>query len=151
MANKSFWQRPEGVTGALVLGGLGIGAVLLADKILPVLNTIVQSTVGFASGLAVLAGIVYVALDPKMRNLVWYAYKSIMRWVTGVFVEINPIAILKSYIEDLEDNLRKMSKQIGALRGQMRQLQGTFDANNKDIQKNLQLAEHAKKNNPPPR
>jgi phage shock protein A len=145
MANKSFWQRPEGVTGALFLVGAGVGAVLLADKILPILNNIVSSTVSLAAGLAVLAGLVYVVLDPKMRNLVWYAYKSLMRAITGIFVEINPIAILKSYIEDLEDNLRKMSKQIGALRGQMRTLQGTYDTNAKDIQTQMKLAEQAQK------
>jgi hypothetical protein len=36
--------------------------------------------------LAALGVIVYVILDPKMRNLVWYMYKSIMRWITGIFV-----------------------------------------------------------------
>ncbi len=145
MANKSFWQRPEGVTGALALGGIVIGGILLADKVLPVLNKIVSSTVGLATGIAVLAGILYVAMDPKMRNLIWYAYKSVMRWITGVFVEIDPIAILKSYIEDLEKNLRQMSKQIGALRGQIRTLQGTYNANDQEIKKQMQLAAHAQK------
>ncbi len=145
MANKSFWKRPEGVTGALVLIGAAVGAVVLADKILPVLNSMVNSAVGLAGGLAILGGIIYMVLDPKLRNLVWYAYKSVMRWITGIFVQIDPISILKSFIEDLEDNLRKMSKQIGALRGQMRQLQGTFDQNLKEINKNMQLAEQAQK------
>ena len=147
MANKSFWQRPEGVTGALALGGMVVGGILLADKILPVLNRVVSSTVGLAAGIAVLAGILYVAMDPKMRNLIWYAYKSVMRWITGVFVEIDPIAILKSYIEDLEKNLRQMSKQIGALRGQIRTLQGTYNANEQEIKKQMHLATQAQKSN----
>lgn len=145
MANKSFWQRPEGVTGALALGGIVIGGILLADKILPILTKIVSSTVGLAGGIAVLAGILYVAMDPKMRNLIWYAYKSVMRWITGIFVEIDPIAILKSYIEDLEKNLRQMSKQIGALRGQIRTLQGTYNANEQEIKKQMLLASQAQK------
>lgn len=145
MANKSFWQRPEGVTGALALGGIVIGGILLADKILPILTKIVSSTVGLAGGIAVLAGILYVAMDPKMRNLIWYAYKSVMRWITGIFVEIDPIAILKSYIEDLEKNLRQMSKQIGALRGQIRTLQGTYNANEQEIKKQMLLATQAQK------
>jgi phage shock protein A len=147
MANKSFWQRPEGVTGALALGGIVIGGILLADKVLPVLNKVVSSTVGLAGGIAIMAGILYVAMDPKMRNLIWYAYKSVMRWITGVFVEIDPIAILKSYMEDLEKNLRQMSKQIGALRGQIRTLQGTYNANDQEIKKQMQLAAHAQKSN----
>jgi phage shock protein A len=143
--NKSLWLRPEGITGGLFLVAAAVGAVMVADKVLPALNRIVSSSIGLAGGLAVLGGIVYMVLDPKLRNLMWYAYKSVMRWITGVFVQIDPISILKSFIEDLEDNLRKMSKQIGALRGQMRQLRGTFDENAREIAKNLQLAEQAQK------
>lgn len=94
--------------------------------------------------LAGLAAIVYVVLDPKARNLVWYAYKSLMRWITGLFVKVDPISILKSYIDDLENNLRNLSKQIGSLRGQMRQLKGLIDGNNAEIQRNMNVAEQAK-------
>ena len=52
-----------------------------------------------------------------MRNLVWYMYKSVMRWITGIFVQIDPIGILKSYIDDLRSNLGKMNSQIAALKG----------------------------------
>ena len=78
-----------------------------------------------------------------MRNLIWYIYKSIMRWVTGIFVQIDPIGVLKSYIDDLKDNLSKMNVQIGKLRGQMSQLKSIMDQNKKDIENNLKLASAA--------
>lgn len=143
--NKSFWSRPEGITGMLILGGAVVGGVLLADKILPKLVALTNSAIGLAGGLAILAGIVYAILDPKLRNLVWYAYKSLMRGITSWFVQIDPLSILKTYIEDLEKNLRQMSKQIGLLRGQIRQLRTTFDNNVSEIKKNMHLAEQAKK------
>lgn len=143
--NKSFWSRPEGITGMLIMGGAVVGGILLADKILPKLVALTNSAIGLAGGLAVLAGIVYAILDPKLRNLVWYAYKSLMRGITSWFVQIDPLSILKTYIEDLEKNLRQMSKQIGLLRGQIRQLRTTFDNNNNEIKKNMHLAEQAKK------
>ena len=83
-------------------------------------------------------------LDPKMRNLVWYMYKSIMRTITGWFVQIDPIGILKNYIEDLEDNLRKMGTQIGVLKGQMRKLQTIMEQNKASIDMNLKMASKAK-------
>jgi len=92
-----------------------------------------------------LAAVIYVALDAKTRNLVWYMYKSVMRWITGIFVRIDPISILKSYLEDLKANLVKLSRQIGSLRGQMRQLKGLMDGNMAEIQKNMTIAEQAKK------
>ncbi len=144
---KSFWSRPEGVTGMLLTGGLVVGGILMADKILPRLVDITNTTVGLAGGLAILTGTVYAVLDPKLRNLVWYAYKSLMRGITGWFVKIDPLSILKSYMEDLEKNLKQMSKQIGMLRGQIRQLKGTFDGNAAEIHKNMQLADQAKKSN----
>jgi phage shock protein A len=143
-ANKSFWQRPEGVTGALVGGGLLVGTAFFLQKNLPAVVSALRSPVATAATLVALTGVVYMALDPKARNLVWYAYKSLMRWVTGIFVQIDPMSVLRSYIEDLEKNLRNLSKQIGALRGQMRQLRGTMEGNQADIEKNMRLAERAK-------
>lgn len=143
--SKSFWQRPEGITGGLFLLAIVAGGAVLLNRFLPVLIDLAQNTLYLAGMLAALGALVYVVLDPKMRNLVWYMYKSVMRWITGIFVQIDPIGILKSFIEDLEKNLRQLSKQIGALRGQMRQLKGTMDGNAAEIQKNMVLADRAKK------
>jgi predicted nucleic acid-binding Zn-ribbon protein len=142
---KSFWQKPEGVTGSVFMLAILGGAGLLLYRFLPVLVQMAENTLYLAGMLAALAGIVYIVLDPKARNLVWYMYKSVMRWVTGLFVKIDPISILKTYISSLEDSLRNLSKQIGSLRGQMRQLKATMDGNTSDIQKNITLAEQAKK------
>ena len=125
---------------ALVAGG-----VVLFNKFLPALLLLAQNTLYLAGMLAALGAIVYVVLDPKARNLVWYMYKALMRAVTSIFVKIDPISVLKSFVEDLENNLKKLSKQIGALRGQMRQLKGTMDGNTADIQKNMAIADRAKK------
>ncbi len=147
MEQKSFWQRPEGITGLIFLLALVIGGGAVLSSLLPVLVAMAQNTLYLAGMLAALAAVVYVVLDPKMRNLVFYLYKSVMRWITGIFVKIDPISILKSYIEDLEENLRKMSRQIGSLRGQMRKLKGLMDTNTAEIKKNMTVAEQAKKKN----
>ena len=99
---KSFWQKPEGVTGALFMGGLLIGGGYLLVRSLPLLIGLLNNVLALSVMLLVLAAIIYMVLDPKMRNLVWYMYKSIMRWITGIFIQIDPIGILKSYVEDLE-------------------------------------------------
>ncbi|MEO6040255.1 MAG: hypothetical protein ABIQ93_17720, partial [Saprospiraceae bacterium] len=137
---KSFWQRPEGLTGGLVLVGLVAGIALLFDRLAAAILPLLNSAAGLAGLLLGLGAVIFFALDSKARNLIWYFYQSLMRWITGIFVKIDPISILKSFIEDLEDQLRNLSKQIGALRGQMRQLKGTMDANNADIKKNMGLA-----------
>jgi len=141
---KSFWKRPEGVTGLLFMSALLLGGGYLIFANLAAIIALLQNTIYLAILLGVLAMIVYMVLDPKMRNLIWYMYKSVMRAITGMFVQIDPIGILKNYIEDLQDNLLKMRKQIGALKGQMRKIQGLMEKNKKDINNNLKIAQAAR-------
>ncbi len=142
---KSFWEKPEGITGMLFMAGIVLGGGYLLYKALPVLIVLAQNTLYLALLLAALAAVLYMVLDPRMRNLIWFAYKSIMRSITGMFVQIDPIGILKSYVEALQDNLAKMSKQIGILKGQKRQLIQLMESNTKEIQTNMKLADQAKK------
>jgi phage shock protein A len=142
--SKSFWKRPEGVTGAIFLIGLLLGGGYLIINFLPALIALTSNILYLSLLLMVIAAIVYVVLDPKMRNLVWYMYKSAMRGLTSMFVQIDPIGILKSYVEELEDNLIKMRKQIGAIRGQMRKLQSLMEKNSQEIENNLKMASAAR-------
>lgn len=142
--SKSFWKKPEGVTGALFLiaAVAGIGFVLATN--LAAIMAFVGTVLGLVVTLLVLGAIIYMILDPKMRALVSYMYKSVMRKITGMFVTIDPIGILKNYVDDLQDNLSKMSKQIGALRGQMRKIKNLMQDNSKEIDQNMALARKAK-------
>jgi phage shock protein A len=141
---KNFWQRPEGVTGAIFTGALVLGGGYLLYQALPTLIALASNTLYLGLILAALAGLIYVVLDPKMRNLIWYMYKSIMRSITGWFVQIDPIGILKSYIDDLRDNLGKMNKQISSLKGQMYKLSELINTNQREIKNSLGMASKAK-------
>lgn len=141
---KSFWKRPEGMTGMLFMAALILGGGYLIVANMAAIVALMQNVLYLSLMLAALGVIVYMILDPKMRNLIWYMYKSVMRSITGMFVQLDPIGILKSYVEDLEDNLKKMRKQIGLLRGQMRKIQGLMEKNDKDIENNLKLAAAAR-------
>lgn len=141
---KSFWGRPEGKTGLFfmlaVLAGLGFVLV----KYLPQIVAFASSLLGLVVTLLVLGAIIYMVLDPKMRTLVSYMYKSAMRKITSLFITIDPIGILKNYVEDLQDNLKKMGEQIGVLRGQIRKLKTIQEENEKEIDYNMKLAQKAR-------
>lgn len=142
---KSFWSKPEGVTGAIFLIGIILGGGFLLFGALPALISLTSSVLGLAGIIAVLGIIIFMALDSKARALVSYMYKSVMRWLTGLFIEINPIAILKNYVEEMTANLKKMNKQILKLRGQMHKLKELMLNNEKDISAHLTEAQRAKK------
>ncbi len=141
---KNFWQRPEGITGSIFLGGLILGGGYLLYMALPALIALASNMIYLAGMLMVLGAILYMIFDPKMRSLIGYMYKSVMRWITGIFVQIDPIGILKSYVENLQENLNKMSKQIGNLKGQMRKLKSIMEQNNEDIDLNMRMASKAR-------
>lgn len=142
---KSFWKRPEGVTGLIfIVALLGAGGFLLSTG-LGALVTFASTTLGLVASVAALGLIVYMALDSKARTLLWYMYKSAMRGITSLFVQIDPIGILKSYVDDLGANLKKMNKQIIKIRGQMHKLKELILNNKKAINSNLSEANAAKK------
>ena len=147
MKPKSFWKKPEGVTGLLFLIAILAGLGYLLYIGLPILIPLVSNVLYLSLMLLVLGAIIYMVLDPKMRTLIGYMYKSVMRWITGVFVTIDPIGILKNYVDDLQKNLQKMSTQIGNIRGQMRKLKNLMAENDEQIEYNLKLAQKAKEKN----
>jgi len=127
----------------LFIAGLLIGGGYLLYIALPTLIVLAQNTLYLVGMLLVLFAILYMVFDPRMRTLISYSYRSIMRWLTGVFITIDPIGILKNYVQDLEKNLRKMGKQIGAIRGQMRRLKTMISDNESEIENNLMMAKRA--------
>ena len=141
---KSFWERPEGTTGMFVLAALLVGAGIVLYNVLPTLITLAENTLYLSGMLIALSMVVYMVLDPKMRNLVGFAYKSVMRWITGIFVNLDPIGVLKSYIEGLDSSLSKMDKQINQLRGQMHKLKELIVTNQREIQTHLKDATKAR-------
>jgi hypothetical protein len=142
--SKSFWEKPEGKTGMIGLAAIITGAAILLYKLLPFLITLTSNLLHFSLLLLALGALIYVVLDKKVRNLVFFVYKSFMRWLTGLFIQIDPIGILKTYIEDLKKNLVNMSKQLAVVKGQMQRLKLLMEENQKSIENNLKLASKAK-------
>ncbi|MBK8805775.1 MAG: hypothetical protein IPO21_03620 [Bacteroidales bacterium] len=145
---KSFWQKPEGVTGFIFMAGAIIGIGYLLYIFLPYIVSILKNTLHAVILFVVLGAILYIIFDPKFRNLIWFMYKSAMRAITGMFVNIDPIGILETYIESLNSNLLEMNTHISKLKGQIHKIKSIIQKNEAEMQENLQMAEQAKlKNN----
>lgn len=141
---KSFWQKPEGIVGGLFLvGGLTLTAILVL-KFAVAIGTFLLSTVGTVVGLLTVGLIVFMALDSRTRSVVGYMYQSLMRWITGLFIKIDPMSILKGYVDDLKYNLKKMNIQIGKLRKEKHKLMEMIYINKGEIKSNMNIATKAK-------
>lgn len=147
---KSFWSKPEGFTGTLFLAGLGIAGIMLWSKIVPFLLLMVTNTIYLVAGLAILGILLYVIIDPSFRNLAWYLYKSTMKKITSVFIQMDPIGIMKTYLTHLKEKQEEMFQQVEKLAQEIGVLSKTINNNQNTIQKNLDLRTSAiKQNNEP--
>lgn len=142
---KTFWEKPEGKTGMIFAAGGIIGALLIMMKWGAAIVAAAANT--FVLGMYVLAACVigYVLMDPRFRATMFYLYKGTMRAITGLIVQIDPIAILKSYVDDLKSNHENMDKQIQKLRGVLSSLMRRIKENESLAKSQMDLAAQAKK------
>jgi hypothetical protein len=142
---KSFWQRPEGKLGMPILIGLiGLGGFFLY-KALPTIIELMQNTLtAIGLGLGIFA-ILTILMNDRFRNTVWYLYKGLMRWFTGIVIELNPIAILESYVEDIKAKIVKMEKQLTDLKGQIGKINIKLTKSRADWKMEMDRASQAKK------
>ena len=123
---KSFWQKPEGTTGMLMLAGAGVGLFFAAPILLALVSTL-AALVGQTLMLVVLGTVLFLFLNiifnKKVQILVRMGFKSVMRWITKWFVEIDPIGIMKNYVSMLADKLQIMDDGRNKLRGQIKILE----------------------------
>ncbi len=144
---KTFWERPEGVTGQIVgvsvIGGLGF----LLFKALPYIITLLQNTI-YATFLGIFVIVLgFIITDRRVWRLGSYLYMSLMRKITQIFVETDPIGVLKSYVEKLTVRLNDMSNRISKLSGMIRQCKDEITANTKTRDGSLRILSEAKKQN----
>lgn len=149
---SSFWDRTEGTTGmvvlslAVVLGGFGL------YNALPFIATMLSglfSALGMALGCTALAATLYafwsVISNNRFRFLMSAFFKAGMRAMTGWFITIDPIGILKNFISEKKDELTRVDTQLGKLSGQIKFLQGLIITKKAEYDRAMKLAEQARK------
>ena len=97
----------------------------------------------------VLGALLFLITNKKVQTLVSYFFRSAMRAITGVFVEIDPIGIMKSYIEDLIKKRETMGEARDKLRGQITILEKKIRENESGYADAMAMAKaaHEKGNN----
>jgi hypothetical protein len=142
---RSFWQRPEGKVGAGILAAMGVALAWGFVKVLPQLIAIAENTLYLAFLLGALA-LVYcmVFVWDRPRTLLFYALQMISRWVTGNFVELDPVAILKSFVRQMKKRREVIQDRLGRIVGVRRMVEAKVAKSEKERQQALRLAAAAK-------
>jgi len=141
---KQWYQKPENLA---VYGGLAVGGYFLLkvlDRVLPLLNSVLESVLYTTVLFGALGLVGFLLVNGDIHRLVWYGYKSGMRWLTGRFVELDPIGIMRSYVETLDSSLAQIKKSLGSLRGQAESLQELIQTKSQEHERSMGMAAQAK-------
>ncbi len=144
---KSFFQKPEGKLGKVVIVLAIIAFCIGLYYLLPYILILLTNTLHAMFLIGAITLLLFLVTNKRIQTLVSFAFKSLMYWLTSMFVELNPIRVMKIHIENLKNNLVKMNEHITNLSGQIRLLERKISSNKEEVEQSLQVASSAKDNN----
>lgn len=131
---KSFWKRPEGTPGKILMAGLTIGGVYGLYLALPFLLSVVWGTINLAIGLGILAFIGFVVTNPTIQNLAKNVFQSLCRGLATVYTTIDPIGILKNNLDDMRKAKAQLDQTIQTFAGSFNTLKANVSRKTAEIQ-----------------
>lgn len=143
---KGFPERPEGTTGLIVISAIiaAVGGVVLynLDAIIKLLQNLIYA--GFLAG-SILLGVALL-LNDNFRWMIRSGFQSSMRALTSIWITIDPIGILKNYLLDMVEKLRKIEGYLEQLQGQITGLGQKITSRKKNVETFMKYALAAKNN-----
>jgi len=146
LTGKSPWEKPGGTLAKVMLVVIIVAALYALYHFLPFLIDLTKNMLTLAALVGVLALIVFLIMNDTSRNFFKNLYFVIMRTLTGLIVEIDPIAIVKGKIKDMKNRLVKIEDGIAKMRGVHVKNEKALEANKKDLEESLKKLQIVQKN-----
>lgn len=108
----NLWKQPGGTLAKVGLWVMGGSLIYGIAKALPLLILFTQNIFTLTLLMMGLGCILYVAFSPEMRKILKLMYLQICRKLTGLIVEINPIAILENSITEMKKKLAVVKQRV---------------------------------------
>ena len=99
------------------------------DRVVTFLIRVTENTLYLGGLLALLAGLVFLLTSRDVRTGLFFLFKTISRKLTGLIIQLDPIAIMKIYVQDLKEKRQQMQGQIDTLAGQLVKLNRKINEN----------------------
>jgi len=147
LKGKSPWEKPGGTLAKVTLVAMIAGAGYALYKFLPNLIALTQNLLTLTALVGVLALIFFLIMNDTSRNFFKNLYFVIMRKLTGLIVEIDPIAIVKGKIKDMKNRLVKIEEGITKMRGLHVKNEKALEANKRDLEESLKKLQILQKQN----
>ena len=134
---KDLWKQPGGKLAKVGLWVMGGSLLYGVYKILPYLIAFTQNIFTLTLLMMGLGCLLYVAFSPEMRRILKLIYLQICRKLTGLIVEIDPIAILENSIKEMKDKLITVKKRITDIGSTLAGMKRKQEEYKKDFQENI--------------
>ena len=108
----NLWKQPGGTLAKVGLWVMGGSVLWGIYKALPYLIAFTQNVFTLTLLMLGLGCILYVVFSPEMRKILKLLYLQVCRKITGLVVEIDPIAILENSINEMKKKLQTVKKRI---------------------------------------
>jgi hypothetical protein len=130
---KSFWKRPEGPFGMVVLAALIVAGVYGFSLILPFLEQVLENTIYTAILGAVVVAILWLVFNPTFRTAVSNLFQNGVRFFASWVVETDPIGILRNNLDDMKKAKYDLDQTLQRFAGSDERLQRSIAAKSEEI------------------
>lgn len=143
----SPWEKPGGTLGMIVAGlAIGGGCIVLY-KILPFLISLTTNLLTLTLLVLALAGIGFLITNKRFRQTVSMLYFMVMRKITGLIIEIDPIAIVENKVKEMKKKILDIERQMGSLNGLNKQNERKIEEKKRQLQHEIDRLNEYNKNN----
>lgn len=143
----SPWEKPGGTLGMIVAGlAIGGGCIVLY-KILPFLISLTTNLLTLTLLVLALAGIGFLITNKRFRQTCSMLYFMLMRKITGLIIEIDPIAIVENKVKEMKKKILDIERQMGSLNGLNKQNERKIEEKKRQLQHEIDRLNEYNKNN----
>ena len=135
----SPWEKPGGTLGMIVAGLAVGGGCILLYKLLPFLISLTTNILTLTLLVGVLAAIGFLITNKRFRKTCSMVYFLIMRKITGLIIEIDPIAIVENKVQEMKKKILEINKQMDSLNGLNKQNERKIEEKKRQLQKQIDL------------
>lgn len=141
----SFWQRPEGTTGKIILGALfAAGAwAFIHYEVLTFLIGLATDTLHLMFLVGIIGAVAYTVMAERPRTLLRYILEMVSRQITSLAVDIDPVSILTTFVKDMKKKRETISDAITQMRGARAKIANMITQKDREMNEAIKMADAA--------
>lgn len=137
---KSFWSKPEGKPGMILMLAAALAGGYGLYLALPFLITLVSNMIELGVLVGVLVGMIGLVMNGTVQTLAKNIFQSVCRGIAMAYTTIDPIGILKNQLDDMRKAKAELDQTIQRFAGSDNVLKANIAKKNAEIQQNMAQA-----------